>query len=222
MKFLGYVTVRLNSQRVPLKSIRYVEGESLINRAIKTLNQVNEIEDTVLSCSDWGIKFFIDKDLKYTFVLRDTKLNGNHTTFNDVLDSVIKEMDTDYIVFLSCTSPFIKASTISEMINKIEQQDYDSAFSATEHKSFCWFNGKPLNYEAENGIPRTQDLESILIETSSLYIFSKEVYRKHNRRIGFKPFIKILDYFESIDIDTIEDLEMAELIAERRKYVTQR
>lgn len=217
MKFLGYVTVRLNSQRVPFKSIRCIEDESLINRAIKTLNQVDETENIILSCSDLGIKDFIDKNLKYSFIKRDTKLNGNHTTFNEVLDSVIEDMDTDYIIFLSCTSPFIKASTISEMINKIEYQNYDSAFSATEHKSFCWFNGKPLNYETVYGIPRTQDLQPVLIETSSLYIFSKEMYKTYNRRIGFKPFIKILDYSESIDIDTIADLEMAELIAERRK-----
>ena len=217
MKFIGYVTVRLNSQRVPQKSIRCIGEESLIGRTLRTLNQVDEIEDIILSCSDWGIKFFIDRDMKYSFIVRNRKLDENHTTFNEVLDSVVEKMDTDYIVFLSCTSPFIKASTISEMINKIEHEDYDSAFAASEHKSFCWFKGKPLNYEVVYGIPRTQDLQPVLIETSSLYIFSKEMYKTYNRRIGFKPFIKILNNYEGIDIDTVEDFEIAELIAKRRK-----
>ncbi|MCE7738387.1 MAG: hypothetical protein GPJ50_03320 [Candidatus Heimdallarchaeota archaeon] len=209
--------MRLNSQRVPQKSIRCIGEESLIGRAIRTLNQVDEIEDIILSCSDWGIKFFIDRDMKYSFVIRNRKLDENHTTFNEVLDSVIEKMDTDYIIFLSCTSPFIKASTISEMINKIEHEDYDSAFAASEHKSFCWFNGKPLNYKLDEGILRTQDLQPILIETSSLYIFSKEMYKTYNRRIGFKPFIKTLNNYEGIDIDTVKDFEIAELIAKRRK-----
>lgn len=119
-------------------------------------------------------------------------------------------------MYLSCTSPFLRSKTISDMIAHILSGEFDSAFAAFNLQSFCWFKGKPLNHDPAN-VPRTQDLEPVLQEISSLYIYSRELFQKHRRRIGFKPYIKIIDIFEGWDIDTMEDLEMAELIAARQK-----
>lgn len=214
MKYLGYVTVRLNSTRVPQKSIREVGGIPLIERAIATLNQVDAISDSILYCSDEIIKSYIEPQQRYTFIKRSKHLDADDTTFNEVLESIIDNLDTDFIVYLSCTSPFIKAATIQNMIYQIENSGYDSAFAATEAKTFCWFNNKPLNYNPSN-VPRTQDIEPVIIEASSLYIFQKELFKTNKRRIGFNPYIKIVDAFEGWDIDTPDDLKMAELIAER-------
>lgn len=214
MKYLGYVTVRLNSKRVPQKSIKEVGGIPLIQRAIATLNQVDAISDNILYCSDERINKYIDPQQQYAFVKRSKHLDSDKTTFNDVLESIIDCLDTDFIVFLSCTSPFIKAATIQEMIYQIENKGFDSAFPATEAKTFCWFKNKPLNYNPSN-VPRTQDIEPVMIETSSLYIFKKELFKKYKRRIGFSPYIRIVDRFEGWDIDTQDDLKMAELIATR-------
>jgi len=48
-----------------------------------------------------------------------------------------------------------------------------------------------------------------------LYIFQKDLFKTNKRRIGFNPYIKIVDTFEGWDIDTLDDLKMAELIAAR-------
>jgi len=218
MKFIGYVTVRLNSRRVPVKSIRKIGGKPLINYAISTLDQVEEISDILLYSSDGKIKAYIDSNQSYTFMKRPIYLDSDSTTFNDILETLVNQMETDYIVFLSCTSPFIKSQTIREMINQITNNNFDSAFTAFNFQSFCWFNQRPLNYDLSS-VPRTQDLQPVIIETSGLYIFSKELFKRYKRRIGFKPYIKIVDIFEGWDIDTLEDLEMAELIAQRGKWI---
>lgn len=212
MKFVGYVTVRLNSKRVPQKSIREVGGIPLIQRAITTLNQVDTISESILFCSDEIIEEYIDTHVQYNFKKRSNHLDSDETTFNDVLESIIDYSDTDFIVFLCCTSPFIKATTIQDMIYQIENNGHDSAFTAIATNSFCWFNNKPLNYDPSN-VPRTQDIEPVIIETSSLYIFQKELFKLHKRRIGFNPYIKIVDKLEGWDIDTQDDLKIAELIA---------
>jgi len=212
MKFIGYVTVRLNSKRVPFKSIREINGVPLVSKAISILNQVNSVSETILYCSQERIRNYIDSDLKYLFIKRPSHLDGDNITFNDILESIIDDIDGDYIVFLSCTSPFIKPETIQDMINKIETGDYDSAFLATELYSFCWFDGKPLNYELDS-VPRTQDLKPVIQETSGLYIFSKDLFKKHKRRIGFNPYIKIVDMLEGWDIDTMDELMIAECIS---------
>jgi len=212
MKFIGYVTVRLNSKRVPFKSIREIDGVPLVSKPISILNQVDSISETILYCSQECIRNYINPELRYLFIKRPSHLDGDNITFNDILESIIDDIDSDYVVFLSCTSPFIKPETIQDMINKIETGDYDSAFLATELYSFCWFDGKPLNYELDN-VPRTQDLKPVIQETSGLYIFSKELFKKHKRRIGFNPYIKIVDMFEGWDIDTMDELRIAEYIS---------
>jgi CMP-N-acetylneuraminic acid synthetase len=101
------------------------------------------------------------------------------------------------------------------MINRIETNEYDSAFTAYKHQMFSWYNGKPLNYNPSN-VPRTQDISPVLVETSGLYIFSKDLYKNYKRRIGFNPYIKEVDIFEGWDIDTIKDWEIAEWILQEK------
>ena len=101
MKFISYVTVRLDSKRVPKKSIREVGGIPLIQRAIATLNQVDAISDNILYCSDKTIKGYIDPRQQYTFIKRSRHLDSDDTTFNDVLESIVDNLDTDFIVYLS-------------------------------------------------------------------------------------------------------------------------
>jgi|MDTA01.2.fsa_nt_gb CMP-N-acetylneuraminic acid synthetase len=214
MKFTGYVTVRLNSQRLPGKSIMKLNDTPLVERAIRTLNQVEDIDETVLYCTDNKIENYISKDLAYKRLDRPSFTNSDTSSFNEVLSSAISRIDTDYIVFLCCTSPFVRPETISEMIKKIKTGSYDSAFSAKEDRTFCWFNGAPLNYTLMGDIPRTQDLMPVMIETSGLYIFSKDLFQSHSRRIGFNPYVKSLGIIESWDIDTPEDFVIAKAFSE--------
>lgn len=214
MKFTGYITIRLNSKRVPRKSIRKLAGRSLIDYAISTLNQIEEISETILYCSQKTheeLLKHINSSLTYTHIERPAYLDSDITTFNEILETLIENLDTDYIVFLCCTSPFIRYETIKYMIKQVEQKDFDSSFTAFNIHNFCWFKNHPFNYDPSN-VPRTQDLEPVMVETSGLYIFSKELFIKNRRRIGYKPYIKIIDTFEGWDIDTLEDWKMAELI----------
>jgi len=213
MKFTAYITVRLNSKRVPQKSIKTLDGDPLVNICVDKVTGISEISDTLLYCSDESIVDYINPRLDYTFLKRDTKFDGDYVTFNDILDSVIDEIDTDYIVFFSVTSPFVKQSTIVDMIEKVKSNQYDSAFLAYEVNNFSWYDGSPLNYSMSSDVSRTQDLKPIIVENSGLYIFSKDMYKKHKRRIGFNPYIKIVDMLEAWDIDTPSDFKIAKHLA---------
>ena len=100
------------------------------------------------------------------------------------------------------------------MIKKIKTGKYDSSFAVNDEKKFYWFNGAPLNYTLIGDIPRTQDLMPVVAETSSLYIFSKDMFKNHSRRIGFNPYLKPVGIIESWDIDTQEDFTVAQALSE--------
>ena len=44
------------------------------------------------------------------------------------------------------------------------------------------------------------------------YVFTKESFLKHNRRLGSKPYIKEVDKIEAMDIDYPEDFEICNAI----------
>ena len=117
-------------------------------------------------------------------------------------------VDADVYGLIHATSPFIKANSIITGLQKVINENYDSSFSVSEIKTFCWYNNKPLNYDLKN-IVRTQEIDPIYWETSAFYIFKRNVILDHNRRIGFNPFMVETDRIESIDIDTREDFDLA-------------
>ena len=79
-------------------------------------------------------------------------------------------------------------------------------------KKFAWFNGKPINYDLEEPIPRTQDLPDLFVEQSGLYVFHREKFINTKRRIGLNPLHCIVDESEGIDIDDHFDLTLARQI----------
>jgi CMP-N-acetylneuraminic acid synthetase len=59
---------------------------------------------------------------------------------------------------------------------------------------------------------RTQDLEPVYEENSTLYIFSRDVLEKKKNRIGYRPLLFEVDREEAIDIDEELDFVFAEFL----------
>ncbi len=104
-----------------------------------------------------------------------------------------------------------KSIYIDECVEKVASGEYDSAFCAEALRTFMWEDGKPINFDPDH-FPRTQDLPLIYGETSIAYVFTKESFLKHNRRLGSKPYIKEVDKIEAMDIDYPEDFEICNAI----------
>ena len=90
-------------------------------------------------------------------------------------------------------------------------QPYDSAMTVARLQTFAWFDGKPLNYYPQRSIPRTQTLHPVYWETSGLYLFSSTLLDSTPpTRIGKNPYLVVVEGRERIDIDNIEDWDLAE------------
>jgi CMP-N-acetylneuraminic acid synthetase len=69
-----------------------------------------------------------------------------------------------------------------------------------------------VNHDPDNLIP-TQNLEPWFEENSNLYIFTRESFATTNARIGKRPMMYEGPRFESIDIDTPADWDLAVVAA---------
>lgn len=214
MKTVAFVPIRLNSQRVTGKNLRLLAGEPLMCHILRTLTQVDEIDEVYVYCSDESICELLPAGVK--FLRRSTDLDQDTTLGAEIYDSFTAAVDADRYILAHATSPFIRAATLSTALDKIASGNYDSAFSAEKIQTFAWYEGRPLNYELDN-IPRTQTLEPVYVETSAFFIFSRRLWCERRRRIGDHPYMAVVDHIEGLDIDYPEDFTMAEIIAAGRE-----
>ena len=210
MKVVAFVPIKLNSSRLPHKNILDLNGKPLCYYLPSNLLKVNGIDEIYVYCSDENIMDYLPDGVKY--LKRDKYYDGDLVKGQEIYERFIKEVDADVYVLAHVTAPFIKSESISNALDKVLDEDYDSAMSVKKIKTFVWYKGKTLNYSLED-IPRTQDIEPIYYETSAFFIFKKEVFTKLNRRrIGNKPYFQEIDDVEAIDIDYPEDFKFAQTI----------
>ncbi|MCP4652329.1 MAG: acylneuraminate cytidylyltransferase family protein [Candidatus Omnitrophica bacterium] len=214
MRTVGFIPSRLNSQRLPSKNIKELGGVPLVNYTVRALNKVSDIDEVVIFASEPSICEHIQPGLKYKFLKRPDTLDDQNTTIQDLIREFLKLDSADTVVLLHITSPFLKPETIVDCLGRVNSDEYDSSFTAYAINKFCWFNGKPLNYSLDKPTPRTQDIDPVVAEQSSLYVFKREVFEKTGQRISTRPYVKNINHFEGHDIDTPEDFKIAELIVD--------
>ena len=56
------------------------------------------------------------------------------------------------------------------------------------------------------------ELEPVLIESSSIYVFTRALFKKSRHHIGKNPYIKEVGHFEGFEVDNKDDLTIAELM----------
>ena len=209
MKTVAFVPIRLNSQRVAGKNLRPLDGSPLMCHILKTLTEVEGIDEVYVFCSDEGIRALLPEGVR--LLLRDPSLDSDTTLGEQIYDAFTREVQADIYVLAHATSPFIRPATIEEAVARVQSGECDSAFSAERIQTFAWYGGQPLNYSLTH-VPRTQELEPVYAETSAFFVFGRDVWCKHHRRIGERPYVAVTDRIESTDIDNPDDFTLAEAI----------
>jgi CMP-N-acetylneuraminic acid synthetase len=189
-----------------------VSGKSLINRTIEIINHIKLIDKTVIFTSDSEVCGHIDDNMNYEIVQRDSNLNSDSASIEGIINEFLQVSDADIVVLIHPKSPFIRPQTIGECIEKVLAGGFDSAFIANSIKRQAWYKGKPLNYLIDKDTPMLSELEPVLIESSSIYVFTRALFKKSRHRIGKNPYIKEVGHFEGFEVDNKDDLTMAELM----------
>lgn len=209
-KVVSFIPIKLNNQRLPGKNLMELEGRPLCDYIFDTIRKVDAIDEKYVYCSDEKIKSYIPEGL--TFLKRDSYLDGYQVKGLEIIDYFIRDVDADIYVLTHVTQPFTKPESIKKALDKVLYEGYDSAFSCISMQDYCWYNGKPFNYDMKD-IVTTQNLEPVYVETGAFFIFRKEVFTEMHQRIGKNPYMCVIDQFEAVDIDTQEDFDFAKVVA---------
>ena len=210
MKIALFIPIKLNNRRLPGKNLMFLNGRPLCDYIFNTVASLDPIIEKYVYCSDECIKSYIPNGIY--FLKRDTYLDGYDIKGTEIIKYFLRDVKADIYVLTHVTQPFTKPQSIKTALCKVINENYDSAFSVIEIQDYCWYKEKPLNYSIDNLII-TQNLEPVYMETGAFYIFKRGVFETFERRIGNRPYKHIVDQFESIDIDTMDNFIFAEVVA---------
>lgn len=206
------IPLKENSQRLPGKNLRKLNGRPLFLWILDSLKHLKSVTNISIFSST---SIFIDLiehegPSNVQWIKRSSELDKDDASMTDVINAFCEISTAEIIVLVHATSPFLSAKTIENCMRAVESGDFRTAFAAVENKKFAWFAGKPLNYDPEDALPRTQDLEPILFEQSGLYVFRREDFLQSKKRISAPSHIETVAYPEDIDIDEPRDFLWAQ------------
>lgn len=212
MKTACFIPIKANSERVPGKNFRVLNGKKLYEYIIEHVMEADCFDDIYIDTNSDEIKeYTLGKGLHV--IERKADLASNSANGNDLLLHHYQLYpEYDYYFQLFATAPYLQPESIRRCHEELlSSAEYDSCFTATMNHGFYWFNEMPVNYRP-GILPRSQDMTPMVEETTGLYGIKKSSLDKYGCRIGRKPYICRVNKFEAVDINTEDDLLLAEYI----------
>lgn len=210
MKTVALVPIKMNNERVPGKNTKLLcDGTPLIHMILHALKGASEVDEIYVYCSNEQIKNYIIPGVHY--LKRDEKYDTAQADVNDMFRTFSLNVPADIYVLAHATAPFLKSESINKAVQAVKSGEYDSAIAVRKMQEFLWHDGKAVNYNPLK-IPRTQDLEPLYVETTGMYVFTKEVIQQRRSRIGERPYLQIVSAIEATDINNPDDFAIADAI----------
>ena len=204
MQYKILIPARGGSKRIPRKNIIDLSGKPLISYSIEQALKISE--NVYVSTDDSDIARISEK-YGANVLIRPPEISGDYSKTEDVVYHFLDNEDTDVLILLQATCPLIKSEYILNGIDLMNQ--YDSVISVIREIGFYWdTNGTPLNFILGNR-SRTQDMDAWYKENGSFYITTKHLFKKTGLLSAGKVGFVEMPYANSIDIDTFEDLKLA-------------
>lgn len=210
MKIIAIVPAKGTSERVANKNTRPFNGEPLFVYTVRKLLSCNFIDEVYVD-SDCETILAKAEQVGAKCMRRDPALASNATDGHQLFLNEVRNIDADIYIQHLCTSPFVEISTIKTAVDRlIEDASTDSVVLCRSEKYYWWKDGSP-SYNLQK-IPNSVDLPEELSEAMALYAIKKDAALSTERRIGNSPQLLIGTPIELVDVNTENDLRLAEAI----------
>tara|TARA_B100000900_G_scaffold141547_1_gene119979 strand:- start:18223 stop:18900 length:678 start_codon:yes stop_codon:yes gene_type:complete len=216
MKVVALLPMKANSERVIGKNFRNFAGKPLFRWMLDKLIEMPEIDQIIINTDARDIlnEHGLNESAKVLIRDRAPEICGDFVSMNKVINDDINNIESDIFLMTHTTNPMLTKDSIVKAIHKFKESLIkglaDSLFTVDRtHDRFYDSNALPLNHDP-NKLLRSQDLEPWYKENSNLYLFTKKSFIKTGSRIGSQPTMFETSPYESLDIDTPFDWDLAE------------
>ena len=221
MKKVAIIPLRAGSKGIPGKNKKKLLGRPLFSW---TLGEAifSNLDKIYIFTDDENIIDFVKKEYTWTDKVEIMIRSKESATDTASTEMGMKEFaerinyDFDILCLLQATSPLTSRKDINNCLDKIINENYDSALTVVNTMRFIWNeNGESINYDFNNR-PRRQDFKGLLVETGAVYTTTKEQFLESGIRIGKKVAVVKMPEDTLTEIDEKEDWVIMEKLLENR------
>uniref|UniRef100_A0A146KMH0 N-acylneuraminate cytidylyltransferase n=3 Tax=Lygus hesperus TaxID=30085 RepID=A0A146KMH0_LYGHE len=218
--FAGLVLARGGSKGIKLKNLSRINNVTLLTRTLNTMQKFGRFDSIWVSTDNEKIA-------------EEAKLSPNVSvhhraayTATDTATSLIavqeflgQHPEVDMVALVQCTSPFLRPEYLAKAYDAM-MSGYHSIFSVTRQFKLRWKLTEenkliPDNFKAHSR-PRRQDWRGEIIENGMFYMTYATIAMEFNVLQGGRIGVVDIPPSESLEIDNINDLLLAEIIDLRR------
>ena len=220
MELLCIIPARGGSKGIPRKNLQLLAGKPLLAHTIEQAIAARTVSRVVVSTNDEEIGN-VAREFGAEVVWRPEALSGDTASSESALRHCVEYLQAeegyqpDVVLFLQCTSPLRRRNDIDDAIGQMLVDEADSLVSVVPVVVWLWRiqDGHPVsfNYDYHRRL-RRQDRPQEFNENGSLYAFKPWVLLQHNNRLGGKITLYQMDEWSNLDIESMADLKLAELV----------
>ena len=211
------ILARGGSKAIPKKNVMDFCGKPLIAWTIENCIQAETINNVWVSSDDELILEVADQ-FGASLIKRPTEISDDFASSESgwlhAIDYLEKQnVVLDAVLAPQVTSPLRSLNDIDNAVNLFFKKKLDSLFSASVTDDLYYWemneNGK-LNSANYNFFNRTrrQEFKKQIIENGSFYIFTPELIREENNRLGGKIGFYEMEIWQVFEIDDLKNVRM--------------
>lgn len=222
-KVLAIIPARSGSKGIPMKNIRELNGKPLLAYTILAAKKSKLIDRVIVSTDSQKIAKIARKYGVEVPFLRPKLISTDRTPMMTVIKHSLDLLqDTDYmpdiIIILQPTSPLRSAALIDKSIRLLRKSDATCVIAVSKVKthpfSSFWYKNKELIPFIKNfkKFYQRQQYPTLYFPTGSIYTFWNNTIKKYNSIYGNKILPIFVEDESIVDIDTMLDLFISEMI----------
>ena len=229
--FLGVITARGGSRRLPKKNVLDLAGKPLIGWTIEAALRSKYIDELIVSTEDAEIAEISRSHGANVPFTRPQELSADDVHPVDVVIHAVNyfihelEKEFEYVAFLQPTSPLRNEHDIDEAIEFMFSTKADAVVSVCEaDHSPLWYNTLSENLSMKNFLrddlkgKMSQDLPTYYRLNGAIYICKvKRLLKENTFFLKDNIFAFVMDVKKSVDIDSLVDFKLAEILMQTNK-----
>lgn len=224
MRIIAVIPVKDKSERVESKNFtEFVNGISLFELKIQHLINSKCFDKIYISTNSPRAKEIAFNYENVSIIDRDDHFCNNITSWSDVIHEVvfsIPESEDTSIAWCHTTSPlFSNYKAAVEKYKEVSENNMHNGLTTVSKLGEFIVNEKarPVNYNWGVWHEYSQNLDKLYAITGALFIATKGEMIKNRYVASTKPYLFEVSDFEAIDIDTMFDFKMAQLMYKNKE-----
>ncbi len=228
MNILGFIPARGGSKGIPKKNIYPLAGKPLIAHTIEQ-SLGSRINRTIVSTDSEEIASVSRQYGAEVPFLRPETLSSDKAVIKDAMQHCLDELlrrdgyQPDIIVLLQPTTPLRKAKHIDDFIDLLSSENADTVVSVSdpmEHPGdmVYWQSAGQMKFliELDQAKLQREAYPECFFLNGLIYAFTLKSFKQNNSIYGKKVIPYRTRQIESIDIDSMDDLLIAEAIMQHQ------